>query len=286
MSFGIGRGGFRSGLGLVVLAWLLLVSSAGAVAQVDDAEPGPGADVGDDAVVVDQDDELLLDPGLEAPGTKDEPSVLRLSGDVPVDDPVEKALVPIVVSPIVVDDPLPALPVWEGNPELDRAGLTVGVSDVVVDSGAKRAVPSGSALSFEVAAKDDFPSSVRFEVETFKPELVEAVSPFGAAFRIDASVDEGVLAWDSPVDVVVDFEDLPVLHGAGAANRLQLDLLEGCQLVAGAEKGTEVIECKTRTRLDSVSDATDRLVRATLSKAVLGRVLDVPSQVEAFDLSG
>ncbi len=212
--------------------------------------------------------------------------MLRLAGDVPVDDPVDAALVPVVVSPVVVDDPLPVLPVWEGNPEADRPGLSVGVSDVVVDAGAKRAAPVGSALSFEVAAEDDFPESVRFEVETFDPDVVEGVSSFGAGFRVEASVDSGELRWDSPVDLVLDYSDLPVLHGAGAASRLEFVLLEGCRLLDGvANDNGESITCESSTRLESVSNPSDRTVRTTLSEDVLGRVLDRPSQVAGFGLS-
>ncbi len=280
---GSGRGGFSTRL-LLLVAWLLVVSSVAAVAQeVGDEPPGPGVD--EQAVPVVEVDGGPVDPEADSPAGLNRDRLV-LPGELRVDDPLDPVLPPPVVSPIVVDDPLPELPVWEGNPEEDRPGLTIGVSEVVVDPGAKRAAPVGSALSFEVAARDEFPESVRFEVETFKPELVESVSPFRAGFRVDASVDSGVLVWDSPVDVVLDYEDLPVLHGAGAASRLEFQLLEGCQLVAGTEKGSETIECKSRTRLDSVSDASGRVVRASLSPEVLGRVLDLPSRVEAFDLSG
>ncbi len=214
-------------------------------------------------------EEELGDPGVEDRGQA--LPVLTSAEDVYDEDPADPVLPPPKVEPIVVDDPLPVLPVWEGNPEADRPGLVVGVSEVVVDPGEKRAAPVSSALTFEVGEKDAFPESLRFEVETFKPALVESVSPFGAGFRIDASVPEGEVKWDSPVDVVLDYTDLPILHGAGAASRLEFVLLEGCEVVEGKE-GDEV-SCKESTRLDSVSNPTDRVLRATLSTEVLDRVL-------------
>ena len=262
----------------LVVAWMMLLSSVAAVAQVDDGLVEP--DTGDE-VVVDSGDGDLVDPGVADPGAP--PPVLKLADDVHGDDPVDPVLPPPKVEPIVVDDPLPVLPVWEGNPELERPGLVVGVSEVVVDPGEKRAAPALSAVSFEVAEKAEFPTGVTFEVETFKPELAESVSPFGAGFRIAASVGGGEVKWSDPVDVVVDYEDLAVVHGAGAASRMQLTLLEGCELVEW--KAGDEFECKSSTVVDSVNNPTDRVLRATLLPEVLDRVLTNPTGLGVSDLA-
>lgn len=263
-----------------------VASEAGSVAAVEGSAEDASAAVGVDAdagdgVAVGSVDEDLADPGVDDPGLAE--PVLRLAHDVAVDDPVDSVLSASVVSRVVVDDPLAVLPVWDGNPEMDRPGLSVGVSSAVADLGVKRVAPTGSALLFEAGEKGSLPDLVRFEVETFAPEVAGSVSVFGAGFRVDASVPVGEVRWGSPVDVLLDYEDMPIVHGAGAASRMQFALLEGCSLAEG-EDG-EGLSCKSSTLLDSVSDPTERVLRASLSTDVLGRVLDSASRVEAFDLS-
>jgi len=253
----------------LLIAWLMIASS---VAAADERVA-----IAEQNAVAEGDVWVGADPGDASPR-------VALPVQTPADDPVDPVLPAPEVSPIVVDDPVPVLPVWDGNPETDRPGLVLGVSEVVVDPGEKRAAPVSSPLSFEVGEKDAFPDSVRFEVETFKPELVESVSPFGAGFRIEASVPLGEVKWDSPVEAVLDYADLPIVHGAGAGSRLQMLLLEGCEV--SVQKAGDRVLCKSSTPLESVSNPTARVVRATLPVDVLGRVLDAPSRIEMFDLSG
>jgi len=271
---------------LIVLAFSLLASSV-VVAQV-----GPGTDPGD--TVVDPnfpglppddfgDIPPLVDPTerrapelppadqVGDPGRPYEPAP---PGGGPVEPVVEDVLPevrsgPVKVTPIVVDDPLPELPVWSPNPELSRGGVTSGVVDVTIGRGAGEARGAGSVVSFEPRGKALFAQDVALKVRTFDPSKAKDVSAFRALFAFsDAGVGKASVLSES-VDVVFDYSDIPILAGGDAFGRLNITLFEDCV----TDKRTGAQSCSKSTPLDTVNNVSGRLLRAELTPKLLKTLL-------------